>query len=103
MIKDRFPHQLCFSDEHKKAMVRAAVLLGKETWAEAITIGMLLVTLCAEAYAKGKTSFVFCTLKEKSLFDSHPDFFKALCEEGVIEWLTPFVLGKSTIPPEENQ
>ncbi len=38
-----------------------------------------------------------------SYWKNNPDFFKALCQEGVIEWLTPFVLGKSTIPPEENQ
>jgi hypothetical protein len=30
-------------------------------------------------------------------------FFKALCQEGVIEWLTPFVLGKTATSPEENQ
>ena len=38
-----------------------------------------------------------------SCWKNNPEFFDALCREGVIEWLTPFVMGKSTIPPEENQ
>lgn len=38
-----------------------------------------------------------------SCWKNNPEFFETLCQDGVIEWLAPFVLGKSTIPPEENQ
>jgi hypothetical protein len=62
-----------------------------------------MVKIGAEAYAKGETEFVFCTPELKSSIENNPAFFEALCQEGVIEWLTPFVLGKATTPPEKNQ
>jgi hypothetical protein len=38
-----------------------------------------------------------------SCWKNNPAFFEALCQEGVIEWLTPFVMGKTARSPEENQ
>jgi hypothetical protein len=32
------------------------------------------------------------------LYQNNKEFFKALCEDGVIEWLTPLVLAKSINP-----
>jgi len=37
----------------------------------------------------------FCTPKLAEVLNSNPKFIEALCEEGVVEWLTPFVLTKS--------
>jgi hypothetical protein len=59
-----------------------------------------MVKAGAEAYVKGKTGVVFCTPELEASIENHPDFFKALCQEGVIEWLTPFVLTKN-VPRSE--
>ena len=98
MGKDKFPHLLGFTDEHKRGMERAAALLNKKDWAAAIGLGMGMVDLYSKAYVKGKTNFVFCTPNLDDCIKNHPEFFEALCQEGVIEWLTPFVTGKSTTP-----
>jgi len=96
------PHLLGFTDEDKRRMERAAALLNKKDWVAAINFGGTMVQFYSEAYVKGKTNFVFCTPELDSSIENHPAFFEALCQEGVIEWLTPFVLGKSTTPPEKN-
>jgi len=31
----------------------------------------------------------------EKLYENNKEFFNALCEEGVVEWLTPLVLTKS--------
>jgi hypothetical protein len=103
MGKDKFPHLLGFTDKHKSAMERVAALLNKEDWAAAISLGMGMVHLYSKAYVKGKTSYVFCTPELESSIENNPAFFEALCQEGVIEWLTPFVLGKTATSPEKNQ
>jgi hypothetical protein len=92
-----------FTDEGVKKLERIAALLELENPDKAVSVGVHLAALYAEAYVKGKTGLVFCTSELKSSIENNPAFFEALCQEGVIEWLTPFVLGKSTIPPEENQ
>jgi len=102
MDRDKFPHVLGFTDEHKRGMERVAALLNKEDWAAAVGTGMNLVHYYSEAYVKGKTEVVFCTPELEASIENHPEFFEALCQEGVIEWLTPFVMGRSTITPEES-
>jgi hypothetical protein len=97
------PHLLSFPEEYKRDMERAAALLNKKDWAAAVGLGMRMVQFYSEAYVKGKTNYVFCTPNLDDCIENHPDFFEALCQEGVIEWLTPFVMGKSTTPPEESQ
>ena len=103
MGKNESTYGLSVPAELKKQLDRAAALLRLDDWIKADSIGSQLVINYAEAYVKGGTEIVFCTPEEKSLFNNHPEFFKALCQEGVIEWLTPFVMGKSTTPPKENQ
>jgi hypothetical protein len=103
MGEDKFPHKIGVSDKCKKDLERAAALLDIEDWLDALNGGIEIVKAGAEAYVKGKTEFVFCTSELKSSIENNPAFFEALCQEGVIEWLTPFVLGKSTTPPEKNQ
>jgi hypothetical protein len=103
MGKDKSPHMLGFSDNNKKLMEQAAALLNSQDWSEAVRLGMVLVIVYSEAYVKGKTGLVFCTPELEASIKNNPAFFAALCQEGVIKWLTPFVLGKSTIPHKENQ
>jgi hypothetical protein len=103
MGEDQYPHEVGFSQEARKQFERAAVLLDLKDWTEAIDSGMYMITDAAESRANGKAAVVFCTPELKSSIENNPAFFAALCQEGVIEWLTPFVLGKSTIPPEKNQ
>jgi hypothetical protein len=96
------PHLLGFPDEGKRMMERAAALLNKKDWAAAVATGMALVRHYSEAYVKGETAVVFCTPELESSIENNPAFFEALCQEGVIEWLTPFVMGKSIPPSEED-
>ncbi len=90
------PHRLNFSDEYKKAMTRAAALLNKDGWNVAVGVGMSLVQRYSEEYVKGNTEALFLSPKIAELLKNNPDFFNALCEDGVIEWMTPFVLSKSS-------
>jgi hypothetical protein len=94
-MTDKYPHSLGFTDEHKKNMTRAAALLNKDDWTKAVGLGMGLVEKYAESYVKGETNFIFCTPELAACVENNSDFFKALCQEGVIEWLTPLVLTKS--------
>ena len=103
MGKDKFPHKVGLSDKCKNDLERAAVLVGIEGWLNALDVGIEMVKEGAEAYVKGKTGVVFCTSELEASIENNPDFFKALCQEGVIEWLTPFVMGRSTTSTEENQ
>ena len=102
MDKDKFPHKVGLSDKCKKDLERAAALLNIEGWHAALEVGIEIVKAGAEAYVKGKTGLVFCTSELEASIENNPAFFEALCQEGVIEWLTPFVLGTSTTPPEKN-
>jgi hypothetical protein len=103
MGKDKFPLAFEFNDKGVKKLQRIAALLGLEDSNEAVSHSVHLAAHYAEAYVKGKTEFVFCTPELAASIKNYPDFFKALCQEGVIEWLTPFVLGKTATSPEENQ
>jgi hypothetical protein len=103
MAEDKFPHKLGFSNEHRKKMTRAAALLDAEDWKTAIAVGMRLAELYAEAHVKGQTSVIFCKPEFENIYESNKKFFETLCQDGVVEWLTPLVLGKTTLPPEENQ
>jgi hypothetical protein len=95
MAEDKFPHKLGFSNEHKKTMTRAAALLDADDWIHAIGVGMKLVEEYAEAHVKGNTEIICCKPEFGQLYENNKEFFEALCQEGVIEWLTPLVLGKS--------
>ena len=103
MTKDSSPHTLGFRDEYKRDMERAAALLNKKDWAAAVGLGMRMVQFYSEAYVKGKTNYMFCTSELEACIENNPAFFEALCQEGVIEWLTRFVMGKTATSPEENQ
>jgi hypothetical protein len=100
MAEDKFPHKIGLSDKCKNDLERAAALADLEGWLNALDVGIEMVKEGAKAHAKGKTGCVFCTPELESSIENNPAFFEALCQEGVIEWLTPFVLGKSTLLPE---
>jgi len=103
MGKDKFPHKIGVTDELKKQLDKDAALLDLNDWIDADNMGSDLVIKYAESHVKGKTSVLFCTPDLASCVKNNPAFFEALCQEGVIEWLTPFVLGKSTTRPEKGQ
>lgn len=86
---------LPLNKEAKQAADQAAALLGLSHGGQAIGRGLEIVLEHAKAHAIGKTEIIFCTPEVKALIDNNPKFIEALCEEGVVEWLTPFVLTKS--------
>ena len=98
------PHHIACSNDFKKRAERIAALLDLNSWHDAIGTSVDIALLVAEAYVKGDTEIITCTPEEAELLRNNPEFFKALCEEGVVEWLTPFVLTKSKRPtPDANQ
>ena len=98
------PHHIACSNDFKKRAERIAALLDLDSWHHAVGTSVDIALLVAEAYVKGDTEIITCTPEEAELLRINPEFFKALCEEGVVEWLTPFVLTKSKRPtPDTNQ
>jgi hypothetical protein len=95
MSKDEVWHQVSVSDAGKKKLDRAAALLGLDDFTEFMRIGLALAIFFAEEYVKGKTEVIYVTPEFNKLFKNNPEFFDALCQEGVIEWLTPLVLAKA--------
>jgi len=82
----------------QKALQIAALLnLGEETNSHsptkmAVDFAITLALDYAKSCAKGNTEVFFCKPEQAKIMASNPKFFDALCEEGVIEWLTPLVL-----------
>ena len=96
MSKDKdFRHDVGFTDAGKKKFERIAALCKFESWNRAIDFSAEVALSYAEAYVKGDTMVYFCTPKLAEIIENNPEFIEALCEEGVVEWLTPFVLAKS--------
>ena len=96
------PHGLRYCDSLKKKAERIAALLNLDDDMVSWVLGLNLALHYAEAYAKGPTVPVFCTPEQKALLENNPKFIEALCEEGVVEWLTPFVLTKSKRPTTDT-
>jgi len=103
MTEKEYPNRIAITDKGKKDMERAAALLNLEGWCQALSLGLHLVKDHAEAHVKGHTEVFFCTSKLKACIESNPAFFEALCQEGVVEWLTPFVLTKNVPQFEQIQ
>jgi hypothetical protein len=96
MSKDKDSHDsINFPHKERKRAERIAALLKLSDWPHAFGIGLHLAEQHAEASARGKTAVAFCAPKLTELLENNPEFIAALCEEGVVEWLTPFVLAKS--------
>ena len=96
MSEDKdFEHSIRFTDSVKKDAERIAALLKLDEWYHSFVIGIHLGLRHAEASVKGDTEVVFCTPYVAELIKNNQKFIEALCEEGVVEWLTPFVLTKS--------
>jgi hypothetical protein len=92
---DEFPYVWKVSEKQKAKADQAAALLEIDGNGAALSKGLKLVFAHAKAHAIGKTQIAFCTPEVKALIDNNQKFIEALCEEGVVEWLTPFVLGKA--------
>jgi hypothetical protein len=96
MSKDKDSRvSISFPGAHEKRAQRIAALLELDDWPHVFGLGLRLVEGHAEASVRGKTAVAFCAPKLKEVIENNPEFFAALCEEGVVEWLTPFVLAKS--------
>jgi hypothetical protein len=86
------PHGIGFSDKAKAEYEAIAALLELDDWTDAINFGRHLAMDCAKARAKGLTHVYFLAPEEAAIITNNTEFFRALCEDGVIEWLTPLVL-----------
>ena len=90
------------TEEANRASDQAAALLGLDDGGHAIGRGLRIVLAHAKAHVKGQTEIVFCKPELAELVKNNPKFIEALCEEGVVEWLTPFVLTKSKRPTTDT-
>jgi len=82
------------TDHGLKRLRRVAALLELEE-IDIFRLAFVLVCDHAEACIEGKTEVVYCSPSTAATVKNNPKFIEALCEEGVVEWLTPFVLTKS--------
>ena len=95
---DKHTHKLQFNDAARKPFDRIAALMDFDDWKIAIACSGDLTLQCAEQAVKGNTAIVCTTPEFDQLYKDNPEFFKALCEDGVVKWLTPLVLAKSSTP-----
>jgi hypothetical protein len=95
MSKETHPHRLSFTDAHRRQFEQIATLLELEDWNVATVFSAELALRCAKAHVRGNTMVHFCTPKLAEVLNNNQQFIEAFCEEGVVEWLTPFVLTKS--------
>jgi|688.fasta_scaffold146378_3 hypothetical protein len=82
---------LDLTDYGLKILRQAAALLECEE-IDVMRLALNLVHRHAIAHAKGSTEVLACTSKQSAVLLNNQKFIEALCEEGVVEWLTPFVL-----------
>jgi hypothetical protein len=97
-MDDKYPHKLLFNDAARKRFDRIAALLDLDNWKKAITYSGHIALQCAEQAVKGNTKVLSVKPEFALLYENNPEFFNALCEDGVVEWLTPLVLAKSINP-----
>jgi hypothetical protein len=95
MSKESYPHSLFFTDAHRRQFEQIAALLELKDWNQATVFSAELALRCAKDHARGYTMVLCCTPKLAEVLNNNPKFIEALCEEGVVESLTPFVLTKS--------
>jgi hypothetical protein len=86
---------ITFPYKERKRAERIAALLKLGDGPHAFAIGLHFAEQHAEASVIGRTEMITCTPKLAEIIENNPEFIAALCEEGVVEWLTPFVLAKS--------
>ena len=94
MSKD-FPYKWPISEKGKKDIDTIVALLELDDSGTALRVVLELGLTFARAHVKGNTNVIYCTPKVDAMIANNPEFIEALCEEGVVEWLTPFVLAKS--------
>ena len=83
------------NNEGWKDCGRVAALMELDDEFEALGFALKLALECAERYVKGNTEVLSVKPEFALLYENNKEFFNALCEEGVVEWLTPLVLTKS--------
>ena len=87
--------QIEVNSEGWKNCGRVAALMELDDEFQTLGFALGLALVCAKRYVKGNTE-VLCVKPEfASLYENNKEFFNALCEEGVVEWLTLLVLTKS--------
>ena len=90
------------NNEGWKNCGRVAALMDFDDEFEALGFALALALECAERYVKGNTKVLSVKPEFALLYENNKKFFKALCEDGVVEWLTPLVLAKSSTPPHDH-
>jgi hypothetical protein len=88
------PHMMGFTDSSRKKAERVAALMNLEHSGVSYGIGLDMALEYAEEVVKGKSSYIFCTKEFEELVSNNQKFFEVLCEDGVVEWLTPLVLAR---------
>jgi hypothetical protein len=94
-MSTKYQYTLRYSEKFDQRVSRTQALLKLESWSRALDYSIELAESCAECHVKGDTEVVCVTPDLADLMKNNPKFFDALCEEGVVEWLSPLVLTKS--------
>ena len=96
-MSTEYPYTLRYNEEFNQKVYRIQALLKLESWSGALDFSIGQAELCAESNVKGDTELVCVNPNLADLMTNNPEFFDALCEEGVVEWLSPLVLTKSPL------
>ena len=84
-----------FGEESKRQLDVITALMDFDSIYHSLAWAISLGEGIAKENAKGRTE-MYCLKPELSNLITHnPKFFEALCEEGVLEWVKPFVMRKT--------
>ena len=86
-----------FNKVSKRKIDGICALMGHESYMHSLSWAIDLGEAIAKKYARGETSVHCLTPALGDLITAHPEFFEALSEEGVLEWVRPLVMGKTTL------
>lgn len=79
----------------KRRLDTICVLMEHESDLHSLTWAMDMGEEIAKKHARGQTSYHCMKPALGNLIQNNLEFFEALCEEGVVEWLTPLVMRKT--------
>jgi hypothetical protein len=84
-----------FNEVIKRQLDAICALMEHESNLQSLEWSIAMGEEIAKKHARGGTSVHCLTPALGDLITTHPEFFEALCEEGVVEWITPLVMRKT--------
>lgn len=94
------PHSICYTDEVDRRLTKIAAIMDIESNSDVWWNAFLMYEKFSQHYVRNKPWTMFVSEKLGKVMEENPEFFDALAEEGVVEWLSPLVLSEARKDPE---